>query len=258
MSTETKGQVKQFLHIDDHLAMLNEYAPHKPTMHLTDGRGVQTHFVLVGIDFSEKLVLTQLATGGNTQHWHVSEAQMVLHSLADLPNLPGGDALHASPVAAFIHGLGFIERGDHASGEWVNQVTVKSASDAQLHLAFSTTYQQDTSQWSDDDFDEQQEPTDNAGSDYEVIVAATGTVHWRCVTADNLDVDNKSRQHWRIAEGANVIEAFRYLRQLHVAVGKAAYVHQVWSNATQKHTPHYSYVRKLVTSSHGGEGAAQK
>ncbi|MCA8830558.1 hypothetical protein [Hymenobacter pini] len=241
---------KPFLHIEDHLAMLNEYAPHKVTMQL---RNSPDQYTLVGVNFSTSYVL--LAKAGAQAMHSPLVVTPVLYSLADLPNLPGGDGRdYASPVASIIHALNFIQRGDYASGEWVNQVTVKSASDEQLHLAFSTTYQLDTSQFSADDFDQQEPTDDTAGADYEVIISAAGTVHWRCVTADNLDMGKRSpalgfTQHWRIAEGANVFVAFTMMRRLHVAVGQAAYVHRVWNSEAKGYDKHYSYVRKQLPAS---------
>lgn len=248
---------KQFLHIDDHLAMLNDYAPFDVEVEIPDADGVISRLKLVGCDFKAKMGLLDSDYGVRPHSPAVF--QPVLYSLADLPDLLGGDSHSFSALAAFIHGLAFIERGDYGSGEWVSQVTVKSAGDAQLHVAFSTSY---THLWevetansdydadetgpNEDDFD----PEYGRGADYEVIISAVGNVHWRNVTADSLE--GERGQHWRVAQGANVFEAFGYLRRLHVAVGRAAYVHQVWSNAAKGYTPHYSYVRKQVSAAQEG------
>jgi hypothetical protein len=253
---------KPFLRTEDQLLMLNEYAPYKVEMREEVSTMPARYYplILVGVDFGQHEVLLTTAFDRKIVHQFLPiQLLPVLYSLADLPNLPGGDSHRASPVGTFLHTLNFIQRGDYASGEWVNKVTVKSASDSHLHLAFSTTYislesvnipdyDADETLPDEDDFN----PEDGIGADYEAIVGATGHVQWRNVTADELDEANGGRPHWRVAEGAHVFEAFRYLRQLHVAVGKAAYVHQEWSTATNSHTLHYSYVRKQVSATQEG------
>lgn len=229
----------------DTLVMLNAYAPHDIDVEVLDVDTIPHRLKLVGCDFKATMGLLDSKHGVRPHSPHVFRP--VLYSLADLPHLSEEGNTWASPVQAVINALGFIQRGDYGSGEWPTEITVKAASDETLHLVFSTSYAPEPSRAErEDDQEEEYNPEDYVGADYELLLNSQGSAQWRNVTANQRTEESAGKHCWHIVDGLSLHEAFEYLRTLHVAVGRMAYVKQHWSNATRSYTPQYSYVRKQL------------
>lgn len=167
-------------------------------------------------------------------------AQLVLYSLADLPQLP-------DELLTLVARMDFVSTLDLGAGEYVNRVEVLSASDTELRLAVGTGYRAPDESYhteTDDFIEDESDEGYQAGPDYQVIVSAFGDIHWRNVTADELA--NPPRPVWQLLSGSRVLAAFAYLVELHVAVGEIAVVERDYDSVTQAINYSSRYVRKQV------------
>lgn len=222
-------------------SILASYWPYKVHVYVPT-LGTSGELVQLDSRVEPAIIALQPATGFPFST-RTDQVQPVLYDLADLPSLPAADGEGVTPLVLLLRKLNFASSLDKGTGEGVIAADIIGGS-ADVNLAGRTTLLHllvHTGYIDPDTYEE------GAGSDYEVFISAYGDASWRNITADKLSVDQAGltgRGTWHKVNGTWLLNAFEFLRELHMAVGAVAEPDGYYDADLHRHAYRYHYVRK--------------